>query len=278
MTQSKLNLSNSGELELFFIGIGSAFAATMNQTNFLIIKGDTHIMVDFGMTGPRALFQTAGLGILDIEVIFPTHSHADHIGGLECLALLNRYAGQKIFGQPKKTNVIITEEYQRVLWDATLRGGLEKNEESGGRNLNFGDYFNAIRPKWKTHQPREIFEISIGSINLEIFRTKHIPDSAPSWETSFISYGLLVDGRVFISGDTRFDPELIEMYAPRAEIMFHDVQFFSEGVHAPLDKLKTLSAKIKEKMILIHYADNWNQQEINDFSGWARQGKSYIFP
>lgn len=278
MTQSKLNLSNSGKLELFFIGIGSAFAATMNQTNFLIIKGDTHIMVDFGMTGPRALFQTAGLGILDIEVIFPTHSHADHIGGLECLALLNRYAGQKIFGQPKKTNVIITEEYQRVLWDATLRGGLEKNEESGGRNLNFGDYFNAIRPKWKTHQPREIFEISIGSINLEIFRTKHIPDSAPSWETSFISYGLLVDGRVFISGDTRFDPELIEMYAPRAEIMFHDVQFFSEGVHAPLDKLKTLSAKIKEKMILIHYADNWNQQEINDFSGWARQGKSYIFP
>ena len=69
---------------MFFIGTGSAFAKTHHQTNFLIIKGDHHIMVDFGMTGPNALRETAGLEPTDLKCILPTHSHADHIGGIEC--------------------------------------------------------------------------------------------------------------------------------------------------------------------------------------------------
>ena len=43
-------LKNDGKLEVFFIGVGSAFALKHNQTNFLIIKGDKHILVDFGMS------------------------------------------------------------------------------------------------------------------------------------------------------------------------------------------------------------------------------------
>ena len=57
---------NDGSLWIIFIGVGSAFAATKNQTNFLIIKGDKHIMVDFGMTGPTALQSTLGLKPTDI--------------------------------------------------------------------------------------------------------------------------------------------------------------------------------------------------------------------
>lgn len=275
--QKPLSLKDDGRLELFFIGVGSAFAATNNQTNFLIIKGDQHIMVDFGMTGPQALLQTAGLKPTDIEVILPTHSHADHIGGLECLGLMNRYVGQKFMGKPK-LQMIISEEYQRVLWDYSLRGGMEWNEEDGiGKKLSFVDFFEVIRPRWKQNQPREIFEVDFNGIHLEIFRTKHIPDSAGSWETSFISYGLFIDGHVFVSVDTRFDPELIDMYARRSDYIFHDVQFFPEGVHAPLDKLRTLPLEIKQKMYLMHYADNWCQQDISGFAGWAQQGVRYIF-
>ena len=93
--ENPLSLKNNGNLEMVFLGVGSAFAATLNQTNLLIIKGDTHIMVDFGMTGPKALSETTGLRPMDIEVVLPTHSHADHVGGLECLALMNRYVGIK---------------------------------------------------------------------------------------------------------------------------------------------------------------------------------------
>lgn len=59
--------------------------------------------------------------------------------------------------------------------------------------------------------------------------------------------------------------------------MFHDVQFCPGAVHAPLNDLKTLPAEIKAKMWLMHYADNWQSQEIKDFAGWTQQGVRYIF-
>ncbi len=276
LNDTPLQLTNDGELELFFIGVGSAFAQDHYQTNFLIIKGQTHIMVDFGMTGPIALSDVAGLKPVDIATILPTHSHADHVGGIECLALMNRYVGQQFMDKPKLA-MIITEEYQRVLWDYTLRGGLEWNEEAGGRKLAFSDFFTAVRPTWKTHQPREIWEIQVGDIHLELFRTMHIPEQAPTWEAAFISYGLMIDGRVFVSGDTRFDRALIDHYADQAEMMFHDVQFFPGAVHAPLAELQTLPDRVRKNIWLMHYADNWADQDISGFAGLTPQGVRLIF-
>lgn len=83
------------------------------------------------------------------------------------------------------------------------------------------------------------------------------------------------DGHVFISCDTRFDRELIDLYAERSSIMFHDCQFFKGGVHASLEELKTLPPKIKEKMYLMHYGDNWEIQDISEFAGLAQQGVIY---
>lgn len=275
----KLSLKNDGKLEIFFIGVGSAFAKTLNQTNFLIIKGDKHIMVDFGMTGPKALHDSAGLDCADLEVVLPTHSHADHVGGIEALALMNRYYGMRVMSKPK-IKMIINEDYQRVLWTHTLQGGLEWNEKDidSAEKLQFSDFFSVVRPKWKTHQPREIYAFDLGDIHVELFRTRHIPEQAESWEASFISYGLYIDNRVFVSGDTQFDPDLIRLYADRSEIMFHDVQFFPGAVHAPLEDLKTLPPEIKKKILLVHYSDDWRNQDIHDFAGWAEQGVRYIFP
>mgnify|MGYP001212545095 CR=1 FL=1 len=276
-SQESLSLTNSGELELFFIGVGSALAMKHFQLNFLIIKGDAHVMVDFGMTAPIALAQTARLKLADIEVVLPTHSHADHVGGLESLVLTNRYVGQPFMKKPK-TKAIINEEYQRILWDYTLRGGLEHNEGAGGGDiLTFSDYFDVVRPSWSCYSPREIFKVDYNGIKIELFRTKHIPDIANSWEASFISYGLFIDERIFVSMDTRFDMDLINLYAPRAEVMFHDVQFFSGAVHAPLSDLKTLPDSIKSKMYLMHYSDDYEQHDISDFAGWTQQGVRYVF-
>lgn len=274
----KLCLKNDGGLELFFIGVGSAFATTLDQTNFLIIKGGVHIMVDFGMTGPSALWKTARLKIAEIETILPSHLHSDHIGGLEGCGLINRYVSQKFFGKPK-IKMIITEEFQRILWDRTLCGGMGHNEEeiTSKRTLGLGDYFDIVRPTWKTYQPRQIFILDYEGIKIELFRTKHIPDSAPTWEASFISYGLFIDDRVFVSMDTRFDQELIDMYEEKSEVMFQDVQFFDEGVHAPLSMLKGLPSKVKSKMFLMHYSDDWAKHEIFDFKGWAKAGVRYCF-
>jgi len=274
----KLSLTNDGELDICFIGVGSAFAQKNCQTNFLIVKGDQHIMVDFGMTGPAALKKNTGLDVTNIECVLPTHSHADHVGGLECIALMNRYVGMRFMDKPK-VNIVLTEEYQRVLWDQTLRGGLEWNEspDGGGQCLHMADFFDIVRPKWKTMQPRETWSVKLDGLTIELFRTMHIPEQSMAWEASFVSYGLFIDGRVFVSGDTRFDTELIDQYADKSEVMFHDVQFFPGAVHASLEELKGLPEEVKNKMYLMHYADNYDEQDISDFAGWAEEGMIYRF-
>jgi ribonuclease BN (tRNA processing enzyme) len=273
----KLSLKNDGELEIFHIGVGSAFAKKHNQMNFLIVKGDAHILVDCGCTGPMALHNVAGINSVDIETLFVSHLHDDHVNGVENLALSNRYIGRKFMGK-NKLKIITNREFQAAMWDRKLRGGLEYNEElADGKPLTFNDYFDIIRPKWKATMPREIFQVDHEGINLEIFRTRHFPEQAEDWEGAFLSYGLFIDGRVFHSIDTQFDPELIDLYADRAEIMFHDVQFFPNAVHAPLEDLKTLDASVKAKMHLVHYADDWEKHDISDFAGWGLQGARYIF-
>ena len=273
----KLSLTNDGRLQIFFIGVGSAFAERHHQTNFLIIKGDSHVMVDFGRTAPEAFRDTTGLSPYDIEVVLPTHSHGDHVGAIEQLAQMNKYVGIPHMGK-KKLKMVISTEYQRILWENSLRGGLEYNEElAKGRVMTFSDYFDVIRPEWKQHQPREVFQVDVGDIHLEMFRTNHIPEQAVNWAGSFISYGVFVDDRVLVSCDSKFDTGLIDMYGDKSEAIFHDVQFFPGAVHAPLDDLKTLPDDIKKKTRLIHYGDNWESQDITGFQGWATQGVVYSF-
>ena len=273
----KLSLTNDGNLEVFFIGTGSAFAKTHYQTNFLIIKGDKHVLIDFGTTGPVALEATTGLEVPDIEVFLPTHSHCDHIGGVEYLALMNRYVGIKYLNKPKLT-MLINEPYEKVLWEMSLRGGMEWNEVNGeGKRLGFDDFFDVVRPTLKITEPREIWEVNYGDIHIELFRTNHIPEQAPSSEEAFITFGLYIDNRIFISGDTKFDQELIDMYAHRSEWMFHDTQIHPNPVHACLPELKTLPATITKKMFLVHYPDTAQTNPIDEFAGWAQQGIRYIF-
>jgi ribonuclease BN (tRNA processing enzyme) len=270
------SLRNPSHLELFWIGVGSAASKRNAQSNVLIVKGDTHIMVDLGALGPSSLLQTARLQPMDLKNLLPTHSHADHIGGIEEFFLASRYGRVKRGGA--KPKCIINEHFQEVLWDRSLRGGLEWNEDNGrGQLLSFTDYADIVRPTWKTQQPREIWSVSFEGIQLELFRTKHVPDTAADWQSSFVSYGMMIDDRVLLSGDTRFDPALLEIYADRAEVIFHDVQFFSGGVHAPLADLRTLPAKWKEKMFLYHYSDDFERQDIRDFAGWTTKGISYLF-
>lgn len=271
-----LSLQNDGRLEIVFLGTGTAFGQSLFQTNFLLIKGDQHILVDFGMTGPVALRTVCGLSPTDITTVLPTHSHADHIGGIEYLTLINRYVAQRE-GRPKLT-MVVHEEYRDVLWEMSLRGGLEFNEIDGeGRRLGFDDFYDVVSPTIVNDGDRRRLNVNIGGINIELFHTNHIPGEAADTADAFITYGLFVDDRVFISGDTKFDPDLIDLYADRSEVMFHDTSFFRNPVHASLEELRTLPEHIRKKMFLMHYSDNYQDFPVDDFLGYAAQGVRYRF-
>jgi ribonuclease BN (tRNA processing enzyme) len=273
---NKLELKNEGGLSLFFIGIGGAFTRSLNQTNLLIIKGDDHLLVDCGAKTPQALHEL-GVEITEIKNVFITHSHSDHIGGMEELILKNRYITKT------KPNIIINETYQHLLWDMSLRGGCAFNEKNANDVLAFHDFFNIVRPRYLHRYPRETMEAQIGGINLKIMRTKHIPNTSNSWESSFWSCGIIIDNRVLFTADTRFDSDLLHDYDTlfSFEMIFHDCQFYTGGIHASLEELSGLPREFKQKILLTHYGDDWrdftDEIERQGFKGLTRQQVYYDF-
>lgn len=273
----KLTLTNAGNLELVFIGTGTPFTEKLFNNNFILIKGNTHIMVDFGFNAPTALKVNTGLHSSAISTLLTTHSHADHIGGIEYLALYNRYISQGKFNKPK-LKLIITKEYQNLLWNHSIRGGMEWNETNEQKSrLTLDDYFEIINPYLINHVDRDIYEIDYEGIKLEIFKTIHIPDNAEDVKDAFPSYGLFVDDRILITCDTKFDPKLLELYKDKAEYIFHDCSFTPNPVHADLEHLRGLEDDLKKKMFLMHYSDDWENYNVDEFAGLAQEGSRYIF-
>ena len=276
LTKKKVPLSNRGKLELFFIGIGSAFTRKHYQTNLLIIKGNDHLLIDCGTRCPQALGEL-GIGVTDIHNLLVTHSHSDHVGGLEEVAIMGRYFSKR------KPLMIINETYQHFLWEMSLRGGCGHNEKSAHSLLTFEDYFEILRPRRLPEYRRETLQATVGAIDIKMIRTKHIPDSSPDWQSSFWSCGVIIDDRVLFTSDTRFDEDLLIEYDKKFKFdaIFHDCQFFTGGVHAGFEELNTLPGDIKKKIFLTHYGDNWGQFEKKagacGFAGLAQQHVYYTF-
>ena len=269
-----LELTNDGALWIYFLGCGSAFAKRHYQTNILIVKGNDHLLVDCGTTCSRALAD-AGFSVLDIDNVLITHSHADHIGGLEELLLMNRYVAHK------KPRVFIPETYQTQLWEQSLRGGVEMNERHDARGLSFEDYVELVRPSRISGGTRDMSQFSVGGIKVRTFRTRHYPEQAKSWTDAMYSIGLVVDERIFISGDTQFDPDLFAETIAGGSVAwyFHDTQLFPGGIHASLNELLTIDSTIKSRMHLIHYGDNYANFAATvseqGFAGFTQQAKIY---
>ncbi|WP_428770791.1 MBL fold metallo-hydrolase [Treponema sp. HNW] len=270
-----IHFENDGELEFFFVGTGSAFSKKYFQTNLLIIKGKDHLLVDCGTMCPYA-FYMYNSNITKVRNLLITHSHADHIGGLEEAGLMGRYATKA------KPSIIITDYYKNILWNQSLRGGMSYGEYTNGQYLSFDDYFTQIKPELISARPRPLYQSSCGSIDIKLYRTKHIPDNTGSWKQSFYSCGILVDERILFSGDTRFDPDLFDFILrryPGIEWIFHDCQFFSGGVHASYEELKTLPEDVKRKMFLCHYGDGMDKFNASQdgFAGFTERGCYYGF-
>jgi ribonuclease BN (tRNA processing enzyme) len=269
-------LSNGGGLDLTFVGAGSAFSKKYYQNNILIVKGTVHVLVDCGSRAPQSL-ALLGIGSSQIDRFLITHTHADHIGGLEEIMLTNRFMSHR------KPKIIITDKLRKILWDQSLRGGASWNAVIDGHPLGFDDFWVQEKPLAVKGADREYSVWKEGGLEIGLYRTKHIPDSSAGWKDSFPSYGLLVDGKVLYTSDTRFDRDLVlgmdEAYG--LETIFHDCQFYTGGVHASLEELSHLPAKIKAKTWLMHYGDGMEEKRstIKDlgFAGIAEEWATYSF-
>lgn len=277
--------SDSG-LRVSFLGCGSAFSSRQFQSNMIVAKGETVVVVDLGS---KAVFKMLefGLSVSDVRHLILTHSHADHIGSVEESGLKARYeapvrkaideghkSGTRAFlervneikaGKETLPSLHVPYEYAKALWEKSLVGGMGYSETmtSGGATQSMGlDHFFKLTPPRKIFSEkygRDVWECTLGegrnAMHFLLYRTKHIPDMAPNLEESFFSCGLIVDRQVMISGDTQFDAEVFMKIGNECKTIFHDCQSFPGGVHAYYGELRSLPGEIKRKMFLYHCDD-----------------------
>ena len=292
-------------LTMTFLGVGSAFAKRNYNSNVLFEyweeewngeapagPPDDTLLVDFGGTGPLALYaqkerpgfeylRTAkgNINYPAIRKVFITHQHADHIGGLEEMALMNTFVFKnKRGGKPFKAEVISTVNILADLWDHSLEGGLKVIQH---RHALLQDYFR-VRALVPAQTGENTFQL--GPYIFEAFPTDHVQiERKYDWP----SYGLYVTdpesgGSAFYSGDTRFDYPAYGKMMEAAEICFHDCQLFEQQdpVHATLAECRGLPAAIKAKTVLYHFGDNFDDQALQPaFAGFkelARPQERYF--
>lgn len=244
-----------------FAGVGSAGTTPDYwQSNMVVTAGNQRLLIDCGGDIRFALWEL-GLSHQDINAVYISHLHADHIGGLEWLGF-NTYFDQKCV-RPK---MYIVEELIKPLWKS-LKAGMQSHE---GIVLNLESFFEVC--------PIKINEsFAFGDAKFYPVQTVHVMNGFGIVH----SYGLMIERgsrKTFLTTDTQFCPRQIEKFYHMADLVFQDCETTSyrSGVHAHYDDLKTLEDGVKSKMRLYHYSPNPPQDPKSDgFGGFVRKGDSF---
>lgn len=277
-----------------FIGVGSAFAGRgLGQSN-MVIEADNGklLLIDCGSRCQDMLEDAYGITNADlgrIDGVYISHAHADHIGGLEWLALCTFF--NPTLGRPK---LFCEPNLMEDLWDDSLRGGLQTLQ--GPKVATLDIYFDCVPTPlneggfiWEgVHlTPVQVVHVVSG------FKIQHcyglIMDVAPD-DTDGDGDGpitakqpdALPRKRIFLSGDTQFAPEQLLDFYGLGDLVLHDCETlpFESRVHAHYNKLASLSEKDKNKMWLYHYngpitSELEAKREDDGFGGFIRKGQAF---
>jgi ribonuclease BN (tRNA processing enzyme) len=274
-------------MKITVIGCGNAFSMINFNQSFLLEEGGKKLLIDCGARIPLALIN-AGIKFSDIDAIYISHAHADHIGGLEEMAF-SRYDWQHhprrwddyaaVPGEsndrdyldpsvkyiPYAPKLIANEKLMDELWNYSLRGGLDSME---GFDSTLETFFQPVPIK-----PNVPFTWQ--EWRFDLIQQIHIMTGSVIKYT----FGLLMSRKdhktVYFTTDSQHcSPRQIEIFYNKANIIFQDCECtgidcvkkefkFGSGVHANYAQLAgwpsansvRLSPEIKAKMYLSHYQD-----------------------
>jgi len=232
-------------MKIRFLGTGSAFCTKNYQTNILIEKNDSRLLIDAG-GDIRFSLKEHGLSYKDINSVYVTHLHTDHIGGLEYLAF-NSYFDPSM--KDKTITLIGNNDLIRELWNTSLKGGLKSIQ---GKKTTLQDFFDIM-------MIRKNSSFTWEGVEFKIVQSIHIID-----EYAIVpSFGLMFKDpdtkqTIYFTSDMQFCPKQIMDFYKQADIIIQDCETtpYLSGVHANYQELVTLPSEIKEKMLLVHYQDN----------------------
>lgn len=251
------------KMRIKFLGSGSAFTVGDNNyhSNILIEKNGRRLLLDCG-GDIRFSLHEAGLRMSDIDEIYVSHLHSDHVGGLEYAAFFTYFIPNR-----PKTTIHLSRNIVSDLWTKTLSGGLSSIE---GQVMTIEDYFN-INPI------KNNGNFSFEGTNFQLVQVVHIMNGfsiVPSFGLIFEEGGK----KVFWTSDTQFAPAQINKFYQMADIIFHDCETapYKSGVHSHYSDLKTLPDDIRKKMWLYHYQSGEKPDAVADgFQGFVKKGQEF---
>ncbi len=249
-------------MKLLFLGAGSGLGTdpTNFQSNMLLLtEQGKKLLIDCG-TDIRFSLARAGYKADDIDALYISHLHADHIGGIEWFALQRKFVSLN-----PKPELLIHQDVAPLLWEHSLSGGLRTLSE---KEATLDDYFDVCQI-----MTNQVYEWE--GIHLELVKTIHVHSNGKL----IPSYGLNIayQGQYFfITTDTQFIPNNLMPYYQKASLIFHDCETLKKpsGVHTHYSQLSTLEPSIKGKIWLYHYNDGpLPDAQAQGFLGFARGGQ-----
>ena len=266
-------------MKFTFVGVGAAFALDTFQSNMLVESRGRRLMIDCGGDARFAL-NRLGFRASDIDALYVSHLHADHIGGIEWLGF-SRY-----FSNGPKPDLFINSRLAELLWEQSLRGGMASIQE---RTMRLDDFFATV------HRIPSNGTFTFESVLCRPFSTVHYFDGYELVP----SYGLLLDvypeetpaesllmadtaprRKVMVTTDTQYCPSQLLDFYHSADIIFQDCETsaWKSGVHAHFEDLCGLPDAVRRKMWLYHYADGpLPDAATAGFAGFVVQGQTFEF-
>jgi ribonuclease BN (tRNA processing enzyme) len=228
--------------QLLFLGSGSAFTVGTHNyhSNILIIdENQNKLLIDCGSDIRFSLYNV-GLSHRDITDIYISHLHADHVGGLEYIAITTKF-----YPDCKKPNLYLSKDIAQELWENSLAAGLRSVQ---GDILTLDDYFRVQ----KINQPENYFQWQ--NIKFNLVKVIHIDNGfyiMPSYGLFFEINGT----KIFLTTDTQLCLPQLQPFYEQADIIFQDCELSHppSPVHAHFAELKQLPVTTKNKMWLYGY-------------------------
>jgi len=221
---------------LRFLGVGSAQAPELGSASGVLEKDDEpFLMIDCGQEALTAYLDRYAA---PPRAIYITHTHMDHVGGLERL-FYKIYFDTRLRGSVRL--------YAHAALIPYLQSRIADYPEvlaEGG--ANFWDAF-ALIPVSRGFWHRDVW--------FDVFATRH---HAPN-----TSFGLSLAGSFVWTGDTRPVPEMLAQYAAHGEIVAHDCALVGNPSHTGVEDLaREYPAELRSRLVLYHYASEADAAEL----------------
>ena len=214
-------------LALRFLGVGSAAAVELGSACAVLERdGAPLLMID---CGGEAL--TAYLARYDEPpaAIYLTHTHFDHVGGLE------RLFYKLYFDEARRGKTRLFVPALLVPWLQRRVADYPGVLAEGG--ANWWDAFHAVplsRGFWHAGLWFDSFPVR-----------HHEPDTA---------FGLALKGSFVYTGDTRPIPEMLARHAANGELVAHDCGLVGNPSHSGIDDLeREYPPPLLSQCVLYHY-------------------------